>query len=74
MLCGGGIDAHAADRIDRRHGGGFFCVIVLAATAAMNRRRGAMVILMVLAGMNRVHAMCLIVRHQKLSRALNYIP
>jgi hypothetical protein len=60
MLCGGGIDPHAADRIDREHGRGLISVIVLTAAAGMNLRHGTMI----MPGMNRVRAMCLIVRHQ----------
>jgi hypothetical protein len=53
-------------------------VIVLTAAAGMNPRRSAMFMLMfmfmIVASMNRVRAVCLIVRHQNSPGPLNYIP
>lgn len=52
------IDAHAADGIlDQARRSGLFALAVLAATAGMNRRRR----ILVMAGMSRALAVCVIV-------------
>jgi hypothetical protein len=74
MLGGRGIDAHAADRIDRGRGFGFVGIAIPAAAAGRNLRRAGM------AGVRRivgVLAVCVIViqlRHRNSRGLLICIP
>jgi DNA-binding FrmR family transcriptional regulator len=65
VLGRGGINAHAADRIDREgRGGGFVLIAVFAAAAGASLRLGAM---MMMAGVSRAGSVCVILirlRHE----------